>query len=123
MNKISKKLSKEQGYQHYKLCTVDYSALQTRLATIDTALNEGGIDKNLLAIYEPGGLDDLHCMTAFNTFVNPLHRKVYDAVDENGNTWTYLGIQEMKITRDGQEMTVLGKDILPTDSIVGYVHG
>lgn len=123
MNKISKKLSKEQGLKHYKLCTVDYSALQTRLATIDTALNEGGIDKNLFAIYEPGGLDDLHCMTAFNTFVGPLHRKVFDAIDENGDTWTYLANQEMKILRNGEEMTVLGKDITETDSIVGYVHG
>ena len=120
MNKITKTLSHEQGLKHYKLCTCDYSALQTRLATIDTCLNDQGTDPTLKAIYAPGGLGDLHAVTGFNTFVGPLHKEIIDAVDESGKTWSFLPEQKMTIKRNGQDIVIRGSEIIETDSIVDY---
>ena len=117
---ITKKLSHEQGLKHYRLCTGDFGSLQCRLATIDTCLNKQGIDQTLKAVYEPGGLADLHCMTGFNTFVSALHRQVYDVTDDKGGHWVYLPQQMMKIKRNGQDMTVQGSEIVETDDIVAY---
>lgn len=117
---ITKALSHEQGLKHYRLCTGDFGSLQCRLATIDTCLNPGGIDQTLKAVYEPGGLADLHCMTGFNTFVSALHRKVYDVTDDKGVNWVFLPQQKLKINRGGSELIIQGSEIKETDDILAY---
>ena len=125
MNKISKKLDKDCGLKHYRLATFDFSSLQMRLCSIDSALNPSGQDLVLYNIYKDGSdTDDMHSMTGFKTFVEPLHKTVFDATDDNGKTWTFMGIQKMKIKKrdgsDGEEI-VLGSEIKPTDTIIDYV--
>ena len=117
---IKKELSHDQGLKHYKLCTGDFGSLQCRLATIDTCLNPGGMDQTLKAVYEPGGLADLHCMTGFNTFVSALHRQVYDVTDDKGKNWVFLPQQKIRISRGGEEQVIYGAEIQETDEILGY---
>ena len=115
--------SKKAGKLCYLLMTTDAASLEARIATSDTALNEGGIDPVLYAVYDPNsGLgEDLHSQTAFQVFCKSINMKIKEAVDENGKTWMFVDVQDMKIKRNGEEMTVKGKEIVETDEIVGYV--
>lgn len=120
--KLETERSQKIGEKHFRLCTADFSSLQCRLVTIDTKLNDSGIDKNLYDVYREGGMGDMHSMTGFNSFVKALNKQVLDVVDDDGNNWVFFEDQRMNISREGKEMEVLGKDVKPTDTIVGYVN-
>lgn len=124
MNKITKKLSKECGQKHFKLLTEDFGSLQMRLVSQDTALNPQGLDQTLYNIYKDGSdMSDMHSITGFNTFVKPLNRKIFVAVDDNGVEWKFLAEQKLKIkARAGEgEEVVRGDQIIETDTILEYV--
>ena len=106
----------------YLLMTTDAASLEARVATSDTALNKNGIDKTLYQVYDPesGFGEDLHSMTGWNTFCKSIDLQINEAVTDDGKTWLYVDIQEMKIKRDGQEMIVKGEEIVETDEILDY---
>ena len=114
--------SKVAGRKIDLLLTQDAASLEARVATSDTALNDDGIDKMLFAVYDPnsGYGEDLHSMTAFNTFCKSVDMQVNEVEDEKGKKWIFVDSQKMKIKRNGQEMTVSGSDIVETDEIVDY---
>lgn len=114
--------NKKAGRMCYLLMTQDAASLEARVATADTALNESGIDKVLSAVYDPnsGYGEDLHSVTSWNTFCKSIDLQVNEVVDDNGKTWLYIDVQDMKIRRDGKEMVVKGADIVETDEILDY---
>ena len=94
MNKISKKLDKDCGLKHYRLATFDFSSLQMRLCSIDSALNPSGQDPVLYNIYKDGSdTDDMHSMTGFKTFVEPLYIKQFlmllMTMEKHGLLWAF----------------------------------
>ena len=114
--------SKKGGKLCYYLMTQDAASLEARVATSDTAINDDGIDKDLYSVYDPvNGTGDLHSQTAFNTFCKSINMQMNEVVDDNGKTWLYIDSQSMKIKRNGEEMVVVGEEILETDEIVDYV--
>lgn len=83
----------------FKLVTLDYSALQTRLAGRDSVLNPQGVDPMLYELYKDGSTlgGDMHAVTGFKTFVDPCHREIIEATDENGKVWIFDPIQALRI--------------------------
>ena len=101
--------------------TQDAASLEARVACSDTALNTDGIDPVLYSVYEPvKGSGDLHSQTSFNTFGASINLQINEIEDEKGNKWLCLDNQALKVKRNGQEMQVLGKDLLETDEVLGY---
>lgn len=121
MLKITKIWKKDPDYY---LLTADANSLQARLATIDTAFDKEGIDPSLYELYKPGSPlgEDMHTSTSFATFGQAIGLKILD-FEEDGKVWSCLKMQEIEIERNGQEMIVLGKEVLPTDHIIGYSSG
>jgi hypothetical protein len=115
--------------------TKGYAALQTRLALIDMVLNEHGFDKNLWSVYKPDSkMQDLHSLTGFNTFVDSVKKKVIEVETENGNKYSFLPTQKIKVWRgeyakegDGLEIgskkpvEIKGSEIKETDEWYSYV--
>lgn len=119
MVKIKKKYEPDPNYQ---LMTSDYSSLQARLAAIDTAMNDSGLDPVLFNLYrKDSDIRDMHCSTAYSTFGEATGLEITDYEDENGKIWSILDNQEIEIERDGQKIVVLGADLLDTDIILSYV--
>ena len=114
--------NKKAGRLCYLLMTQDAASLEARVATSDTALNAGGIDKTLYDVYDPnsGYGEDLHSMTGWNTFCKSIDLQINEITDDNGKVWLCADIQDMKIKRNGQEMIVKGSEIQESDEIVDY---
>lgn len=109
----------------YLMMTQDAASLQARVATSDTVLNPGGIDPTLYAVYDPnsGMGEDLHSMTGWNTFCKSIDLQILEVVDDSGKTWLCLeDVQSLWIERNGEKMLVTGKEILETDTILGYAE-
>lgn len=113
--------SKEAGKRSYYLMTSDAASLEARVATADTALNPQGIDPVLAEVYREGSDygEDLHSVTSFNTFFGAVNREVLE-MEENGKKWVFLPESLVKISRNGEEMTVTADQITETDSILDY---
>lgn len=118
------KYNKEAGKKCYLMMTSDASSLEARVATSDTALNDSGIDPVLQKVYDPnsGYGEDLHSSTATATFLSSVHLQINEVYDEDSKqTYLVLDQQQIKIKRDGKELTILGSELKDTDSIVGYI--
>lgn len=116
--------NKEAGKRSYYMMTQDAASLEARICTADTALNKDGIDPVLAEVYRPGSEygEDLHSITSFNTFAKYINLEINEVLDEDsGKTFLVLDNQSIKIKRDNKEITVLGKDLLETDSIIDYI--
>jgi DNA polymerase I-like protein with 3'-5' exonuclease and polymerase domains len=85
--------------ERYRLCTIDFGSLQCRLATIDTALNEEGIDPMLFDLYKVDTIlgGDMHSSTAWGTFINPIGVQILEIIDENDKKWLVGLNQDIKI--------------------------
>ena len=115
--------NKKAGKLCYLMMTQDAASLEARVCTSDTVLNKNGIDKVLFSVYDPvHGNNDLHSTTSFATFGSSVNLQINEIVDENGKTWLCLDDQSIVVKRDGQQITVLGKELKETDEIVGYVE-
>ena len=96
------------------------------LAMADCGLNENGIDQVCYDIYGPGGSNDAHSVTGFNTFISPIHGKILEIEDpETGEKHIFGHEQKIKIKRKSftgelTDMEVLGKDFRPDDVFVSY---
>lgn len=88
------------------------------LAFADCAYNDDGIDQIAYDIYGPGGHNDAHSTTGFNTFVKPLNTKVLDLELPNGEHTAVLPEQKVVIKRNGTPMEVHGSDLLETDEFI-----
>ena len=87
----------------------------------DCGLNSKGIDQVCYDIYGPGGSNDAHSVTGYNTFISPIHGKILEITDtETGKKFVFGHEQTIKIKRDGQEMTCLGKEFRENDEFIGY---
>lgn len=117
----------------YRLCTIDFGSLQCRLATIDTARNEAGIDPMLFELYKDGSPlgADMHTVTAYNVFCEPTNRTVLEVLDEaTGKTWIIgpdqkimVGLRAGTVLKPGYEQTyevIFGRDLKTTDTILDY---
>ena len=105
--------------------TSDAASLEARVATADTALNDDGIDPVLSELYRPGSPmgEDLHTATSYSTFGKSIDLQINEIYDEEtGKTFLCLDEQFIIVKRNGKMEKVLGKDLLETDSIVGYVE-
>lgn len=117
--------NKEAGKRCYVLITQDAASLEARVATADTALNDGGIDPILSKVYERGSEygEDLHSVTSWNTFAKSVDLQINEVVDEeSGTTYLVLDEQDIVIKRDGVQGIVKGAGLQPGDSIVGYIE-
>ncbi len=94
----------------YYLATLDYSALQLRLATIDCG------DKNLTKVFTMPGAD-AHSMTAWNTFCQD---KEYEleiiSVEQNGKTREYFAGENV-LTQRGE---ITASELTEEDTIVNF---
>ena len=116
--------NKKAGKLCYLLMTSDAASLEARVATSDTALNDTGIDPVLYSIYDPAsGLgEDLHSATSYNTFGKSINLQINEIVDDaTGKTWLCLDNQQLKVSRNGTEIKVYGKDLKETDTVLEYV--
>lgn len=96
--------SKEDYYE----VTVDYSALQLRLATVD------GDDEVLRRVFSSKKAD-VHSATAFNAFFKDKPIDVIEVeVEQDGKVYHFLG-GEMLMTQRGE---VLARDLLESDTLV-----
>lgn len=114
--------NKKAGKLCYLMMTQDAASLEARVCCSDTALNDSGIDKVLFSVYDPvHGNGDLHSTTAWNTFCDSVNLQINEIEDEKGNKWLCLDNQYLKVKRNGQEIQVLGKDLMESDEVVGYI--
>ena len=121
----------------FKLVTFDYAALQTRLAARDSVLNPQGVDPMLYELYKKDSVlgSDMHSLTGHKTFVEPCHRTLIEATDdEDGKVWTFDKEQRLKIRpRAGSTaeikhdekgnydfQVVKGSEVLAADKILAY---
>ena len=115
-------VKKERKDLGYLMATLDFSALQTRLALIDTCLNEGGLDDGLWTVYNPESkMQDLHSLTGFSIFIDSVKRKVIEVEFPDGKKTTLLPVEKVNVKRVGVETVVVGSDLLATDEWVGFV--
>jgi hypothetical protein len=113
-------ITKERVDMDFLLATLDFSALQTRLALIDTCLNPKGMEPSLWKVYNPDStMDDLHSLTGFSVFVDSVKKKVIE-IDTGDKKITLFPTEKIKVNRNGKEMELLGSEILPTDDWIGF---
>jgi hypothetical protein len=87
----------------------------------DCGLNAKGIDQVCYDIYGPGGSNDAHSVTGYNTFITPIHGKILEIEDmDTGKKIVFGHEQKIQIKRNGTPMEVLGKDFKETDEFVSY---
>lgn len=103
----------------------DFRSLQMALAMADCALNKNGIDKVCYDIYGPGGSNDAHSVTGFNTFIAPINTQIIEIEDENGKKIIFGENQKIKIKRknknnDFEDIEILGKEFKADDIFVSY---
>ena len=95
----------------FYLCTVDYSSLQIRLATIDIRDREDPLFNILLE----GASVDLHSQTGWNTFYKD---KAIDVdiitVEQDGKTYEFLGGQTV-MTDHGEKFAI---DLTEEDTLI-----
>ena len=114
-------VKKERVDLGYLLATLDFAALQTRLALIDTCLNESGLDEGLWTVYnEDSKMSDLHSLTGFSIFVDSVKKKVIEAELPDGKKVTFFPTEKVKVKRDGKDSIVLGSELLETDEWVDF---
>jgi hypothetical protein len=114
-------ITKERVDLGYLLATLDFSALQTRLALIDTCLNDSGLDKSLWNVYRPDSdCDDLHSKTGFSIFIDSTKKKVIEVILPSNEAITFLPTERVVVNRGGIETTIVGSDIKDTDDWVGF---
>lgn len=95
--------------ENYYMVTVDFSALQLRLATIDSG------DENLTKVFTSKNAD-AHSMTAYLIFAaeKELDVEIIEVEDENGVKHTFLGGEKIE-TKRGE---ILAKDLREDDELV-----
>ena len=92
----------------------------------DCGLNEKGIDQVCYDIYGPGGNNDSHSVTGYNTFISPINEKVIEITDtETGEKHIFGRTQKIAIRRknlvgEDEEMNILGSEFREDDVFVGY---
>ena len=94
----------------YYMVTLDYSALQLRLATIDCG------DKNLTKVFTMPGAD-AHSMTAWNTFCQDKEYKLdIITVEQDGKTREYFAGENV-LTQRGE---VAASELTEEDTIINF---
>ena len=93
----------------YYLVTVDFSALQMRLAALD------GDDPELTSLFRSKRDADVHTKTAFNVFVKG---RLFDIdeveIEQGGKTYTFLGGQKVTTLNRGE---VFARDLTEEDTL------
>lgn len=118
-------IKKNDSRSDWLLVDADFRSLQMCIAMADCGLNKHGIDKVCYDIYGPGGSNDAHSVTAFSTFMAPIHFPVIEIEDEKGNKTVFCEEQEIKIKRKNlaggfDDLTIQGKDFKEDDIFVSY---
>lgn len=95
------------------------------LAMADCGLNKNGVDQVCYDIYGPGGSNDAHSVTGFNTFISPVHGQVIEIEDESGKKTVFGEEQKIKIQRKDltgklNDMEIFGKDFKEDDVFISY---
>jgi len=81
----------------YYMMTVDFSALQMRLAAIDSD------DPVLCNVFKSGGQADIHSKTAYGVFIRNKYWKTETiSVEQDGKTYTFLGGQMIMTKNRGE---------------------
>lgn len=105
------------------LVDADFRSLQMCLAMADCGLNSEGIDQVCYDIYGPGGSNDAHSVTGFNTFIQPIHGKILELTcEKTGKKYVFGHEQKIKVKRkdltdNSEEKEILGKDFDPSVDI------
>ncbi len=97
--------------EKYYMVTVDYSALQLRLATIDSG------DKTLRKVFSSEDAD-MHSLTGWNIIRNRKFDVEIIEVEEDGQKLSLLAGQLVSVIRDGLKQEVFAGDLLETDKLV-----
>lgn len=101
--------------EEYLMVTVDYSALQMRLATLDS------LDPTLTEVFSSSDSKntDVHTLTAFNLFRNQYFDvEEIEVIDDEGNKHFYLGGQLLRVIRKNTEIEIFAKDLKETDILM-----
>lgn len=119
------KINKNSSKSDWLLVDADFRSLQMALAMADCGLNKDGINQVCYDIYGPGGSNDAHSVTGFNTFIAPIGGQIIEIEDENGKKTVFGEEQSIKIKRknfvgDLEDMTIKGKEFQSTDIFVSY---
>lgn len=123
---MSLKITKGKKHSDWLLVDADFRSLQMCLAMADCGLNDEGIDQVCYDIYGPGGSNDAHSVTGFNTFISPIHGKIIEIEDIDTGKKTVFGHeQKIKIKRknligDLEDKVILGKEFAEDDIFVSY---
>lgn len=94
----------------YYMVTVDFSALQMRLAAIDCD------DPVLCEVFKSGKKADIHSKTAFGVFIkNKKWRTEIIEVEQNGRQYSFLGGQVVNTTNRGE---IFAYELAEDDTLV-----
>ena len=97
-----------------------------RLTTNDTALDSKDgktCDSGLFEIYGEGSpCPDAHSATGKNTFVASVNGQVYELEMEDGSTVKLYQEMSAKVNRNGKEITIKVKDLLPGDEFIEAIQ-
>lgn len=113
-----KKIMSVPDESKYRLATLDFASLQIRLATMDTNLNESGVDNTLLNIYTDPALGaDLHSQTGWSIFAKGQDFEVdeYDITLDSGKVIHKLGGETIQTTNRG---SILVRDLTEEDDLL-----
>jgi hypothetical protein len=97
-----------------------------RLTCNDTAIDSADgktPDAGLYEIYGEGSpCPDAHSATGKNTFVASIGGQTYELEMEDGSTVKLYQEMSAKIKRNGKDMTVKVKDLLPNDDFIEAIQ-
>lgn len=121
------KIKRNKERSDWLLVDADFRSLQMCLAMADCGLNDKGIDQVCYDIYGPGGSNDAHSVTGFNTFISPIHGKIIEIEDlETGKKTVFghkqkIAIERKDFTGKYNKIEILGEEFREDDKFVSYV--
>ena len=96
--------------EDYYIVTVDFSALQMRLAAAD------GDETNLIELFKEDRLADVHTRTSYGVFVKGNYYDLEEiTVEQDGKVYNFLGDQQIKTLERGD---IFAKDLTENDTLV-----
>jgi len=95
----------------YFMVTADYSALQLRLATIDSG------DPVLTKVFKSDEAD-MHSLTGYNVIKNREFDLDIIKVEQDGKNYKFLGGQMVNVKRGDRDLDVFACDLVETDVLI-----
>jgi DNA polymerase I-like protein with 3'-5' exonuclease and polymerase domains len=96
--------------EDYYIMTVDYSAMQLRLASLD------GDDEGLMDLFIKDKYADVHIRTAYNVFTKNRKFNIEEVeVEQDGKVYRFLGPQIVKTVNRGE---IFARELTEDDTLL-----